>query len=86
MHLVGLAFEPFEKTAHAVPAIALPIIIRVSVGAFLAVDYEILVGLRQFLEGPMQIDLLARARPNQIALRFAKLLALKRAHHALRDA
>ena len=85
MHFVGLALEPFEKTAHAVPAIVLVIVLRVFAAAFLAVDDEILVGLRQFLERQMHIDLLAGTGAQQILLRFAHFLAAKNAHRALRD-
>ena len=86
MHFVGLAFEPFEKSAHAVPAIVLGQFLHVGVFvARFAVDYEILVGLWQIFEGRADIDLFPRAGANEVALRFAHLFAAKNADGALRD-
>ena len=85
MHFVGLALEPFEKSADAVPAIALVIFLAEFAGALLAVDDEILVALRQFLEGQMDIDLLPGTGAEQILLRLAHLFAAKNADRALRD-
>ena len=85
MHFVGFALEPFEKPAHAVPAIVLVIVVRVFAAAFLAVDDEILIGFRQFFERKIDVDLFASAGAQQILLRFAQFLAAKNAHRALRD-
>ena len=85
VHFVGLALEPVEKSAHAVPAIVLVIVLVVLAVFLFAVDDEVLVGFRQFLERRVHIDLLARAGPQQILLRFAHFLSAKNAHHALRD-
>src|SRR5438067_5106795 len=86
MHFVGLALEPFEKSADAVPAIVLRQLLHVGVlVARLAVDDEILVGLRQILERNAGIDLLPHAGPHQVALRIAHLLAAENADRALRD-
>ena len=85
VHLVGLALEPAEKAANAVPAIVFVILVGVIARALLAFDDEILIGLRQFLERHIDIDLFARAGPEQVLLRFAKLIAAKNSHHALLD-
>src|SRR5206468_8025170 len=84
MHFVSLALEPSEKSAHAVPAIVLVIFFGV-IAAFLSVNYEILVGFRQFLERNIDLDLLACAGSEQILLRFTKLGTAKSPHHALLD-
>ena len=87
MHFVGLALEPFEKPAHAIPAIVLREFLDIGVAvARFAVDDEILIGFRQILEGNAHVDLFAGAGPQQVLLRFAKLLASKGAHHAAGDA
>src|SRR5437773_2494458 len=67
VHFVGLALEPFEKSADAVPAIVLRQLfhVRVFIARF-AVDHEALVSLRQILERNADIDLLPRAGPYQI--------------------
>ena len=62
MHFVGLAFEPAEESAHAVPAIVFVIVID-TIRAFLAIDHEVLVGFREFFERNANVDLLARAGP-----------------------
>ena len=85
MHLVSLALEPAEKTANAVPAIVFVILVGVIARAFLAFDDEILIGLRQFLERNVDIDLFAGTGPEQVLLRFTKLSAAKNSHHALLD-
>ena len=85
MHFVGLALEPLEKSAHAVPAIALVILLAVFARAFLAIDDEVLVVLRQFLEWEMDIDLFPGAGTEEIFLRLAHLFAAEDAHCALRD-
>src|SRR5206468_373439 len=76
--------EPSEKSAHAVPAIVLVIFFGV-IAAFLSVNYEILVGFRQFLERNIDLDLLACAGSEQILLRFTKLGTAESPHHALLD-
>src|SRR5450432_1816044 len=85
MHIVGLALEPFEKTTDAVPTIVLVILLAEFARAFLAVDHEILVALRQFLERQMDVDLFTAAGAEQILLRFTHLLAAENPHRALRD-
>ena len=85
MHLVSLALEPPKKAADAVPSIVFVIFFGVIAGSLFAFDNEVLIGLGQFLEGHIDVDLLARACPKQIFLRFAKLGAAKNAHHALFD-
>ena len=60
-------------------------ILFVFASLLLAVDDEILIGLRQFLEWQMHVDLLAGAGAQQILLRFAHFFAAKNAHRALRD-
>ncbi len=85
MHFVGLALEPFEEPADAVPTIGLVIFLRVFAGAFLAVDDEILVVLWQFLERQMHIDLLPGAGPEQVLLRFTHLFTAKNTDGALGD-
>ena len=87
VHFIGLALEPAKKTAHAIPAIMLIIFIGdagvTAPGYRLAFDNEILIGLGQFLERQINIDLFARAGTEQILLRFAKLGTAKNAHHTL---
>src|SRR5205823_12013413 len=73
------------ETAHSVPAIIFVIVIGVFARTFLAVNDKILIGLGQFLERPMHIDLLAGTGTQQILLRFAHFLPAKNAHHPLRD-
>src|SRR5438128_12067185 len=85
VHFVSLRFEPAKETAHSVPAIILVIVIGVFAPTFLTVNDEILIGLGQFLERPMHIDLLAGTGTQQILLRFAHFLPAKNAHHPLRD-
>src|ERR1041385_1121731 len=85
MHFIGLALEPAEKSADAVPPIVLVILLAEFAGALLAVDDEILVTLRQFLEGKMDVNLRAGAGAEQILLRFAHFFAAKNTHRALRD-
>ena len=85
MHLVSLALEPAEKTTNAVPAIVFVIFVGVIARALLAFDDEILIGLRQFLERHIDIDLFAGTGPEQVLLRFAKLSPAKNSHHALLD-
>ena len=85
MHFVNLRFEPAKKSAHAVPTIALIIVLGVFAAALLAVDDEVLVGLRKFLEWDIDVDLLPGAGPEQIFLRFAKFLTAENADHALFD-
>ncbi len=83
MHFVGLALEPFEKSADAIPAIVLVIFLAVFARALLAVDDEILVALGQFLERQMHVDFLPGAGTEQVLLRFAHFFAAKNAHRAL---
>src|SRR4051812_12043844 len=86
MHFVGLALEPFEKTANAVPAIVLRQFL--DVGVFVArftVDDKLLVGLGQILERNSDIDFVPRTGAHQVALRFAHLFAAKNANRALGD-
>ena len=85
MHFVGLALEPFEKSAHAIPAIGLVIFLAVFAHALLAVDDEILVALRQFLERQVHVDFFPGTGAEQVFLRFAHFLAAKNAHRALGD-
>ena len=85
MHFVGLALRPAKKTADAVPAIVFVIIVR-AVAALLAVDDEFLIGLRQFLERDVDVDLFPRAGAQQILLRLAELLAAKNTDGSLLDA
>ena len=85
VHFVSFALEPSEKTADAVPAIVLVILVGV-IAAFFTIDHEMLVGFRQFLEWNMNVDLLAGTGAEQILLRFAKFGAAKNTHHPLRDA
>ena len=66
MHFVGVALEPPEKTAHPVPALVVLVLLLAL--ALLALDHEILVGLRQFLERKMDVDFFARAGSQQILL------------------
>ena len=86
MHLVSLALKPAKEAADAVPSIVFVIFICVIAGTSLAVDDEVLIGLRQFFEWNIDIDLFACARSKQILLRFAKLGAPKNAHRTLFDA
>ena len=86
MHFVGLALEPFEKSAHTVPAIVLRQLFDIGVFiARFAVDDKILIGLRQVLEGGVHIDFFPRAGPHQIALRFSHFFTAKNPDGALRD-
>src|SRR5437868_3732713 len=59
MHFVSFGFEPAKKSTHAVPTVVLVIVIGVFTAAFLPLDDEILIGLGQFLERPVDIDFLA---------------------------
>jgi hypothetical protein len=68
VHFVSLGFEPAEKSADAVPPVVLVVVVGVFTAAFFAVNDEVLIGLRQFLERPVDIDFLARARTQQILL------------------
>ena len=68
MHLVGLAFEPPEKSAHTVPPIVFVIFVRVFARTFFAFDHELLIGLWQLLEWHIDSDLLARAGAEQVLL------------------
>src|SRR5213076_3537602 len=83
VHFVSLRFEPAKETSHSVPAIILVIVIGVFAPTFLTVNDEILIGLGQFLERPMHIDLLAGTGTQQILLGFAHFLPAKNAHHPL---
>ena len=85
VHLVSLALEPAEKTTNAVPAIVFVIFIGVIARAPLAFDDELLIGLRQFVERHIDIDLFAGAGPEQVLLRFAKLSPAKNSDYALLD-
>src|SRR5947207_7384824 len=85
VHFVSLRFEPAKETAHSVPAIILVIVIGVFAPTFLTVNDEILIGLGQFLERPMHIDLLAGTGTQQILLGFAHSLPAKNEHHPLCD-
>src|SRR6266446_922285 len=84
VHFVSFALEPSKKTADAVPAIVLVILVGV-IAAFFAIDHEILIGFRQFLEWNINVDLLAGTGAKQILLRFPKFGAAKNAHHPLCD-
>src|SRR5438094_7646794 len=85
VHFESLRFEPAKETAHSVPAIILAIVIGVFAPTFLTVNDEILIGLGQFLERPMHIDLLAGTGTQQVLLGFAHFLPAKNAHHPLCD-
>src|SRR5205814_6472847 len=86
MHFVGLALEPFEKSADTVPAIVLRQFLDVSVFiARFAVNHKILIGLRQVFERNPDIDLVPPAGPHQVALRFTHFFAAKNPDRALRD-
>src|SRR5882724_5163522 len=85
VHFVSLRFEPAKETPYPVPAIILVIVIGVFAPTFLTVNDEILIGLGQFLERPMHIDLLAGTGTQQVLLGFAHLLPAKNAHHPLCD-
>src|SRR5437868_5677163 len=85
VHFVSLRFEPAKETADSVPAIVLVIVIGVFAPTFLTVNDKILIGLGQFVERRMHIDLLASTRPQQILLGFAHFLPAKNAHHPLPD-
>src|SRR5205823_2658063 len=85
VHFVSLRFEPAKETAHSVPAIILVIVIGVFASTFLTVNDKILIGLGQFLERPMHIDLLAGTGTQQVLLGFAHFLPAKNAHHPLCD-
>ncbi len=85
VHFVGLALEPFEEALYAVPAIGFVIFLAVFACPFLAVDHEILVALRQLLEGDPDVDLFPGAGTEEILLRFAHLLPAENADRALGD-
>src|SRR5436190_18172362 len=57
VHFVSLRFEPPKKTADSRPAIILVIVIRVFAPTFLSVNNKILIGLGQFLERRVHVDL-----------------------------
>src|SRR3989449_4737523 len=83
VHFVSLRFEPAKKTADSVPAIILVIVIRVFAPTFLTVNNKILIGLGQFLERRVHVDLFASTGAQQILLRFAHFLPAKNSHHPL---
>src|SRR5438034_2290998 len=85
VHFISLRFEPAKETAHPVPAIILVIVIGVFAPTFLTVNDEILIGLGQFLERPMHINLLSGAGTQQVLLGFAHFLPPKNAYHPLCD-
>src|ERR1039457_7546681 len=85
VHLVSLALGPAKESADAVPAIVLIVFVLDPIGAFLAVNDEILIGLRQFFERKIDIDLFARAGAEQTLLRFAELLAAKNTDNTFFD-
>src|SRR2546423_5578269 len=86
MHFVGLALEPFEKSADAVPTIVLRQFLDVGVFvARFAVDHKILVRFRQVLEWNPDVDLVPCAGAHQVALRFTHFFAAKNPDRALRD-
>src|SRR5436853_4715322 len=62
MHFVGLALQPAEESPDAVPTVVVVFIVGVT-GVLLAVNHKILIGLRQFLERQLDIDLLPGAGP-----------------------
>src|SRR2546428_743279 len=68
VHFVGFRFEPAKETPDPVPAIILLIVIRIFATTSLTVNDKILIGLRQFLEGRVHIDLLASTGTQQILL------------------
>src|ERR1700750_194436 len=59
VHFVCLGFEPAEKSTHAIPTVVLVIVVGVFTAAFFAINDEILIGFRQFLERPVDLDFLA---------------------------
>ena len=85
MHLVGLALKPPKKSADPVPTVIVVIIVRFA-GPFLALDDKLLIGLGQFVERNVDIDLFSRAGPQQIFVGLTKLFPPKDAHHAFLDA
>ena len=85
VHFVSFALGPAKKPAHTVPAIVFVFVVT-AVAALFPVDDKFLVGLRQFLERKVDVDLLPRTRPQQILLRLAEFFAAKNAHLALLDA
>src|SRR5947209_5049896 len=62
VHFVSFALGPAKKPAHAVPAIVFVFVVT-AVAALLPVDDKFLVGLGQFLERKVDVDLLPRTRP-----------------------
>src|SRR5262249_4991879 len=78
-----LALEPFEETADAVPAIVFVIVVGVFAASLFAVDDELLVVLRQFFEGQIDVDFGAGTGAEQILLRFAHFFPAKNPDGAL---
>src|SRR5438270_10381965 len=85
VHFVNLRFEPAKESADAVPTIILVIILGVFTTALLAVDDEVLIRLRQFVERNIDVDLFAGAGAKEISLRFTEFVTAKNANHALFD-
>src|SRR5438552_15609923 len=85
VHFVSFALEPSEKTADAVPAIVLVILVGV-IAAFFTIDHDMLVGFRQFLERNMNVDLLAGTGAEEMLLRFANFGHAEHKHHSFPDA
>src|SRR5437588_6027276 len=57
VHFVGLALKPAKESTNSIPPIIFVIFICIIDRSFLAFDDEVLVGLRQFFEGDIDIDL-----------------------------
>src|SRR5260370_41273068 len=85
VHFVNLRLEPAKESANAVPTIILVIILGVFTTALLAIDDELLIGLRQFVERNIDIDLVAGAGAKEILLRFTEFVTAKNANYALFD-
>src|SRR5437660_1409154 len=92
VHFVDLRLGPSEKSAHAVPTIVIRIVVTVTFSTFprgddgfLPFDNELLIGLRQFLEWNVDVDLFPSAGAQQIFLRLAKFLAAKNPDGILLD-
>src|SRR4051812_17059760 len=85
MHLISIALEPAEESAHPVPTIIVIFFIPTVRPSF-TIDDEILIGLRQFFERNVDINFFPGTRAKQILLRFAEFLTAKYTHRALANA
>src|SRR5262249_34579460 len=85
VHFVGLAFEPFEVAAHAIPSSVFPQLLRAQFPV-LAEKNKILLGLGKLMEWALRVDLVFRTRAHKVALALASAFALERLHTAIGDA